>query len=237
MKIIARIPLFVALIAVISLTLSGMGVRQGWWTYRFGFQILEWSAYGGLTAAVLAIAAVLTPALRFKALISLAVAMIIGVFTCYMPWQMKQQAQALPKIHDISTDLDNPPLFSKILPLRAAAPNPASYGGPEVAAAQKSGYPDIHPRDVALTPAETFARALAVSKAMDWEIVDADGGKGVIEATATTRWFGFKDDVVIRITPMATGSRVDMRSVSRVGRSDVGANAARIRAFFAALPN
>jgi len=237
MKIIARIPLFVALIAVISLALSGMGVRQGWWTYRFGFQILEWSAYGGLAAAVLAIAAVLTPALRFKALISLAVAMIIGVFTCYMPWQMKQQAQALPKIHDISTDLDNPPLFSKILPLRAAAPNPASYGGPEVAAAQKSGYPDIHPRDVALTPAETFARALAVSKAMDWEIVDADGGKGVIEATATTRWFGFKDDVVIRITPMATGSRVDMRSVSRVGRSDVGANAARIRAFFAALPN
>jgi len=87
MKIIARIPLFVALIAVISLTLSGMGVRQGWWTYRFGFQILEWSAYGGLTAAVLAIAAVLTPALRFKALISLAVAMIIGVFTCYMPWR------------------------------------------------------------------------------------------------------------------------------------------------------
>jgi len=123
------------------------------------------------------------------------------------------------------------------LPLRAAAPNPASYGGPEVAAAQKNGYPDIHPRDVALTPAETFARALAVSKAMDWEIVDADGGKGVIEATATTRWFGFKDDVVIRITPMATGSRIDMRSVSRVGRSDVGANAARIRTFFAALPN
>ena len=71
--------------------------------------------------------------------------------------------------------------------------------------------------------------------AMGWEVVDADAGRGVIEATATTLWFGFKDDVVIRITPTATGSRVDVRSVSRIGKSDVGANAARIRNYFAKL--
>ena len=70
---------------------------------------------------------------------------------------------------------------------------------------------------------------------MGWEVVDADVGTGVIEATDTTLWFGFKDDVVIRITPTTAGSRIDMRSLSRVGRSDVGANAARIRKFFAKL--
>ncbi len=67
---------------------------------------------------------------------------------------------------------------------------------------------------------------------MGWKIVDENQAEGRIEATATTRWFGFKDDVVIRIAPSGgNGSRVDVRSVSRVGRSDVGTNARRIRAF------
>jgi uncharacterized protein (DUF1499 family) len=70
---------------------------------------------------------------------------------------------------------------------------------------------------------------------MDWQIVSADTAAGRLEATATTRWFGFKDDVVVRIRPDATGSRVDVRSVSRVGKSDVGTNAARVRTFLARL--
>jgi hypothetical protein len=154
----------------------------------------------------------------------------------YLPWQQKQQAQALPKIHDISTDLANPPAFVKILPLRANAPNSAVYGGAEIATAQKAGYPDIQPREVALPVEAAFASALTAAGAMGWEIVNVDAGQGLIEATATTFWFGFKDDVVIRVTPAAAGSRIDMRSVSRVGRSDVGANAARIRKYFSLLP-
>lgn len=235
MKIVARLPLLIALIALISLALSGVGVRQGWWTYRTGFQILEWSAYGGLAAAACAVVAMAIPHLRNGALLVLSLSIFIGLVTCYLPWHEKQQAQALPKIHDISTDLTNPPPFEKILPLRASAPNPAVYGGPDIAAAQRSGYPELQPRELALAPAEAFARALTAANAMRWEIVDADASKGVIEGTATTLWFGFKDDVVIRITPTATGSRIDMRSVSRVGRSDVGANAARIRNYFARL--
>ena len=235
MKIIARIPLLIALLALAALVLSGVGVRQGWWTYRLGFQILEWSAYAGLVAAAASVVTMAFPRLRSGAVVYLSVGMVIGLVTAYLPWHWKQQAQALPKIHDISTELSNPPQFVKILPLRAGAPNPAEYGGPQIAAAQKAGYPDIQPRETTLTPTDAFARALAVAKTMGWEIVDAEVNKGRIEATATTFWFGFKDDVVIRISPTATGSRVDMRSVSRVGKSDVGANAARIRKYFAKL--
>jgi Protein of unknown function (DUF1499) len=235
MKTIARIPFVIALLAIAALAVSGLGVRQGLWTYRQGFQILEWSAYAGMAAVALALVAALIPWLRRGSVLALVAALAIGLVTAYLPWQWKQLAQALPKIHDISTDTANPPQFVKILPLRASAPNPASYVGAEIAKAQRAGYPDIQPRDMALPPATAFSRSLAAANEMGWEIVDADAGKGSIEATATTLWFGFKDDIVIRITPTATGSRLDMRSVSRVGKSDVGANAARIRQYFAKL--
>jgi len=141
----------------------------------------------------------------------------------------------VPPIHDISTDLEHPPQFVAVLPLRAGAPNPAVYGGPEVAAAQREGYPDLHSLVVHLAPGAAFARALASARAMGWTMVAADSAAGRIEATATTRWFGFKDDVVIRVEPDPAGSRVDVRSVSRVGQSDVGTNARRIRTYLARL--
>jgi uncharacterized protein (DUF1499 family) len=118
-----------------------------------------------------------------------------------------------------------------ILPLRAGAPNPAEYGGAEVAAQQRAGYPDIGPLILQTLPQQAFDRALAAARDMGWEIVATDPTSGRIEATATTFWFGFKDDVVVRVTPVGDGSRIDVRSVSRVGRSDVGSNAERIKAY------
>ena len=85
------------------------------------------------------------------------------------------------------------------------------------------------------TPADAFKRALQAARDMGWEIVAADAAAGRIEATDTTFWFGFKDDVVIRVEADGAGSRVDLRSVSRVGVGDVGANAARIRAYLRTL--
>jgi uncharacterized protein (DUF1499 family) len=135
-------------------------------------------------------------------------------------------------IHDITTDPENPPGFVSVLPLRKDAPNSATYGGPEIAAQQRAAYPDIRPLVSDLPPARAFERALSVAQRMGWSIVDDNAAEGRIEATATTRWFGFKDDVVLRIVPAAgNGSRIDIRSVSRVGRSDVGTNARRIRTF------
>jgi uncharacterized protein (DUF1499 family) len=138
-------------------------------------------------------------------------------------------------IHDVTTDTNDPPLFVEILPLRAGARNSAVYGGSQVAEAQHAAYPDIAPVDLAISPAATYAHALAVANAMQWEIVATDSSAGRIEATATTRVFRFKDDVVIRIRPRDSGSRLDIRSVSRIGGSDLGKNASRIRDFIARL--
>jgi uncharacterized protein (DUF1499 family) len=100
-----------------------------------------------------------------------------------------------------------------------------------VAAQQRRAYPDLSPVTLSAPPDQAFAAALAVAQGKGWEIVTADSAGGRIEATDTTRWFGFKDDVVIRLTEWGAGTRVDVRSVSRVGRGDAGTNARRIREF------
>ena len=117
----------------------------------------------------------------------------------------------------------------------AGAANPPEYLGPAIAVQQRKAYPDLAPLDLSMPPGDAFTKAIAVARAMGWEIVAQKPAEGRIEATATTAWFGFKDDIVIRVAETAGGSRIDVRSKSRVGRSDVGANAARIRAYLAVL--
>ncbi len=147
----------------------------------------------------------------------------------------------IPPIHDITTDTTNPPEFVDVLPLRANAPNTTVYGGGEgetpesLAQQQLEAYPDIVPQRFDASPEEVFERALAAANSLGWEIVAAEPAEGRIEATDTTFWFRFKDDIVVRIRPDGNGTLLDARSVSRVGRSDVGKNAARLRSFFAAL--
>lgn len=142
---------------------------------------------------------------------------------------------SVPPIHDITTDTDNPPAFMDILPLRADAPNSPEYGGADLAKAQKSAYPDIAPLLLAVPPSEAFSRAQKLVAARGWTIVSAVQEDGRIEATAETRLMKFKDDVVIRIAPTDAGSRIDMRSVSRVGQGDLGVNARRIADFLAEM--
>lgn len=156
---------------------------------------------------------------------------VIGLLVVGVLWSWWHTAQQVPAIHDITTDTENPPRFVSILPLRKDAANPAEYGGPEIAAKQRAAYPDLAPVMLPEPPAQAFDRALRTARDMGWTIVDSNSGEGRIEATDTTFWFGFKDDMVIRITAADHGSRVDVRSVSRVGRSDVGTNAKRIRKY------
>ena len=119
---------------------------------------------------------------------------------------------------------------------KAESANRADYEGHEIARQQQSAYPDVVPLDTRLATADAFKQALAVAEAMPgWHIVAQDMTTGRIEASQTSRWFGFTDDIVIRIAPGPLGSRIDMRSLSRQGRSDFGVNAARIRAFMAEL--
>lgn len=231
---VRRLAPALAVVAILLLALAGPGTRAGLWGFRTGFDLLRWGAYLGLAAAGLGLVSLLwrrPGATPWPAIL----AIVVGGGAALVPWRWMQKAKRVPPIHDITTDTRRPPEFVAILPLRAGAPNPAEYGGSEVAAAQREGYPDLAPLVLPVPPAQAFARARAAAAAMGWEMVAADSAAGRIEATATTPWFGFKDDVVIRVEPAEGGSRVDVRSVSRVGASDVGANAARIRSYLARL--
>ena len=137
-----------------------------------------------------------------------------------MPLEQVRRAKTLPYINDVTTDTETPPQFSPPQPYET-----------QFAELQRIGYPELRALELALPPAQAFARARAAAQARGWEIVAADEAAGRIEAVATTRWFGFKDDIVIRIRAAGGGSRIDMRSRSRVGRSDLGANAKRIQDF------
>jgi hypothetical protein len=235
---IRKIPIALALLAMTLLALSGLGVRAGVWHFSTGFQLLTGAVVCGLAAVICALIGVAVPKWR-TSVPTLLLAIAFGVGSAGFPLYMMQQAKKVPPIHDISTDLTDPPAFVAVLPLRFDAANPIIHGGTELATIratmQRRAYPDIVPLMLADTFESGYARALAAAKRMQWDIVAADAQSGRIEATATTFWFGFKDDIVIRVTSIGGASRVDVRSVSRVGKSDVGANAARIRAYLASL--
>ena len=146
-----------------------------------------------------------------------------------------RQGQVSPLIHDITTDTVNPPEFVAVLPLRADAPNPPEYGGAEIAEKQLAAYPEIQTLALDLSPAEALAIAEGAAREMGWEIIEVAPGEGRLEAVDTTPWFGFKDDVVVRITQDGDTALVDVRSKSRLGLSDVGTNARRIRRFLARM--
>lgn len=229
----ASYALALGILAALLLLASGPGVRLGLWAFPTGFQLMRWAAFVGLAAAAVAVLMLIAPRTRRSGIGTLLVALVIGLGVAFVPWNGMRQARAVPPIHDITTDTVRPPVFVAILPLRADAANPAIYGGPDIAKAQLEAYPDIRTLELDAAPARAFERALGVARDMGWEIVAADPASGRIEATDTTFWFGFKDDIVIRVEADGAGSRIDLRSVSRVGKSDVGTNAKRIRAYLA----
>jgi uncharacterized protein (DUF1499 family) len=231
---IALTGFLLALVAGAALLLAGVSNRFQWLELRSALTLFRWAAYGGAAAVVLSLIGMILarPSSAQRGFSLAVIGLVIGLVVVGIPWQWWQKAQRLPFIHDITTDLENPPPFVSILSIRAGAPNPAEYGGAEIAAQQRTGYPDLGPLFLQVPSPRAFDRALNAARAMGWEVIAADAAEGRIEATATTFWFGFKDDVVVRVLPTGTGSRIDVRSVSRVGRSDVGANAERITAYF-----
>ncbi|MDH4188618.1 MAG: DUF1499 domain-containing protein [Betaproteobacteria bacterium] len=216
--------------------LAGLGHRLGWWDYRVGLGALGVAAWVAAVAVVVSLVGLLhaarirAPRLARRALAGL----VAGTLAAGLPGYHFVLARQLPRIHDVSTDSDHPPRFVAALSVRRDAPNSTDYS-PDTAALQKKAYPDIGPAQIDAAPAAAFERALAAARAMGWEIIASVPADGRIEAVASTLLFGFKDDVVIRVAAHGGGSRVDIRSLSRVGRSDLGANARRIRAFLGRL--
>ncbi len=131
--------------------------------------------------------------------------------------------------NDVTTDLQDPPGF--VSGPAAGAPYPDQF-----ADAQRQHFPDIAPIRLPVAPAEALQRAERIARSMpDWEVVSVDASRGLLQAVAVSRIFRFRDDLIVRIRADARGSRIDVRSRSRVGRSDLGTNAIRIRALREAL--
>lgn len=240
-----RSPLFVARAVVLTLAvcalamtlLAGPGTRMEVWPWQLGIALMRYGAYVGLAAglgALILLAMLAVPRLRAHPWVPVA-ALAMAAAAVAPPMTMLAKAKRLPPIHDVSTDLADPPSFVALLEARKASPNGAGHGGEKVAAAQRKGYPDIEPLVLPAPPRQAMQRAIDAARSLGWEIASTDAATGRLEATATTPWWGFKDDVVVRIRPEGAGSRVDVRSASRVGVSDLGANAGRIRSFLARL--
>lgn len=227
--------LLLALVAALLLLVAGPGTRLGWWDFRFGFLLMRWAVYVAIATVVAGGLLLLIKKARRGPTALVVVALLVSLATAFVPLNLLQQARSLPRIHDITTNVVDIPQFVAIVPLRADAPNPIDHAGPEVIELQQSAYPDIQTYATTATPEQVFAAALAVAQDSGWRVVDQSPAEGRIEGFDTTNWFGFIDDVVIRIRTLDGSTQLDMRSKSRVGLSDVGKNAARIREFMAAL--
>ena len=159
-------------------------------------------------------------------------ALFLGLALLAYPAYLGTRAWRLPAISDVTTDTTNPPRFDVLARLRPRGRT--DYPGPAVAALQRTAYPDVIPLDLDVPTKIAYDAALALVTKRKWYIGDTRPPTlarrdGVIEAVARTPIMGFRDDVVIRITPVGQGTRVDMRSASRFGNHDLGANASRIR--------
>lgn len=223
-----------AVVALLLLAASGFGTRFGLWHFRTGFSILKFAGYLGVIFAILAILAALLSARNkhYTALLVSLGALVAANLAFGVPYSWKVKAERYPRIHDISTDLDNPPKFIALAPARGER---AAYPGAAVAAQQLQAYPDLKTLVLSIPRDGAFQSALDVAHEMGWAVIASVPAEGRIEATDTTKWFGFNDDIVIRIFPAGERSLVDIRSASRVGISDVGTNAHRIRTFLAKL--
>jgi uncharacterized protein (DUF1499 family) len=226
-----------ALTFLLLVPLSVLLVRTGLVSYSIGLPLFALSCLASLAVLIVLAIASFLPRYRnqrqqaiLKSLIALPPVLLFGA--------LLGSAGDAPPIHDVSTDPDDTPVFSAtVASLRGSGSNSIDIN-PDAIAIQREHYPDLATIIVEDSAAATFERAAEVAQELGWEITNRAPDAGLLEAAYTSFWFGFVDDVVIRIRPVsASRTEVDLRSVSRVGVSDLGANAARIRAFSQRLGN
>lgn len=221
-----------SILALLGFPVAVLGSRLGFYDFRVGFEILKYSVF--LAAGVFLLGMVLSFAQRNSNAES-AKASRIAAYICLIPLlgigSQIVTARSVPFIHNISTDVSDPPSFDKVVSLRGEGSNPLEYDAEKIGALQLEAYPDVKTLMVDASVEEAFSQALVVANDLGWELVNEDSATGIIEATETTALWAFKDDVVIRVKRIGTKTAIDLRSVSRVGQSDLGANAKRIKKF------
>lgn len=231
MKIIVSL---VSLIAFLLVALPGPLYKFGILDLGTAFAGFKFGMFAGIAALIL-----LGIQVFFKRdtvrLSSALTAVVLSAVAIITPLSMMNTAKSVPPIHDISTDLINPPEFVAIAPLRADAPNPVEYAGEETAEQQRNAYPELQTLTYTQSKSELIEATEQAADNLGWKLINTDTNAGIVEATDTTTWFGFKDDVVIRVTDEGSERLVDIRSKSRVGGSDLGTNAERIHDFIKEL--
>ena len=227
--------LIVAISAVLAVGLMMFGARLGIWEPIVGFGLIRTYmnpiAYCVFGLGVVGLIYQLVSRNRSGA-VKAGIATLVGVgLMAPTIYAQIQPPVRYPPINDITTDTSNPPVFIVLDESRTGSKNTQVYGGPEVAAVQAEAYPDIAPIQSNKSASEAFAEALRIGKKMGWEIVAQDSSNFRFEATDRTPVYRFADDIVVVVSSVESASRIDIRSVSRVGRSDRGVNAARIGEF------
>lgn len=219
-------------IGLLCLPLAALGTKVGLWSYAMGIPMMGVGAVLATMVFFLGIVAYVVCISRGFQLerSSIIIGVALSVVVLAISLAQFNAARSVPPIHNISTDTENPPQFDKIVAVREAqgAENPLEYDAEKLAQTQRQAYPQVQPLVSAVGPAQMLDNVVSVLEGMGMEIVDVNPSAGRVEATDTTFWFGFEDDVVVRVRIEGRGSVVDVRSVSRVGMSDLGKNAARI---------
>ena len=235
-KTLVKTFFYLSLICTLIFALSGYGYQWGLWGLGTGFTLLRYGAYAAIGLAIIQTTFFFfmkDSGISAKAMVLTGFLLTLLISATAIYWQYK--AQSVPPIHDITTDIQSPPEFVAMTRLRADAPNPPEYAGEETAQQQREAYPNIQPLVVDEPVQEVIDEIVVLISAREWELVSINRKDGRVEATEKLAWFGFKDDVVFRVTETDEGTRVDMRSKSRIGRSDVGVNADRISQFLSDL--
>ena len=214
-----------ALVLLILLPLSALGTRFGLWPYTTGLVLLTISMTGSLLVQIVcALWLMCKPTLDTKK--ALRRASLYALPPLAIVATVLQNSTSGIVLHDVSTDTDNPPVFVELLQERGTDSNSTLYS-PEKANKQQQLHPQLESINNNLSQQQNFKLALDTAQDMGLRIVASDAENGRIEAVDTTFWFGFKDDLVIR----CQAQQLDIRSTSRVGESNLGANAKRIELF------
>jgi hypothetical protein len=219
--------------AVLAVTVAPFGTRTALWGPGLGQGLFMGAIPLALVATILAVRA-----LRGGRRLAALTVIVVAVAAAAAPARVWLAARGAPPIHDVTTDLDNPPRYVAVARLRTAGSNPVAYAGEAVARQQRASYGDVRPLIVMAPPRRTLALAADTARAEGWTVLAEDigfGDLGRLEASDRTFWFGRVDDVVVRVMPHQAGSRVDVRSSSRDDAIDGGRNAERIRRFLAFL--
>ena len=224
----------VSLSAFLLVALPGPLYKYGVVDLGTAFTGFKFGVFAGIATLILLVLQIIFKR-KTVTLGSTIMALLLSTIAIAIPLSMLNKGKSVPPIHDISTDLVNPPEFVAIAPLRADAPNPVEYAGVEAATQQRAAYPELQTLNYPQSKSELVEATKQVIDHLGWQLVNIDADQGIVEATDRTMWFGFKDDVIVRITDNGSKRLVDIRSKSRVGGSDLGKNAERIHKFIEEL--